>query len=48
MPSSSILSSEDTAKQSLEDDRIRLDALITLLIEKKLITREELVQHDLS
>jgi hypothetical protein len=41
--SSSILSREDTAQLSLEDTRLRLDALIALLIEKELITREELV-----
>lgn len=40
---SSILSKDDTAQQSLEDNRMRIDALITLLIEKKVITREELV-----
>ena len=41
--SSSTLSSDDTTKQSLEDYRMRLDAIINLLIEKKLISREELV-----
>ena len=41
--SSPILSQDDTAKQALEDNKIRLDALITLLIEKEFITREELV-----
>jgi hypothetical protein len=41
--SSPILSREDTAQQSLEDNRLRLDALISLLIDKELITREELV-----
>jgi hypothetical protein len=41
--SSPALSSDDTAKQSLEDYRMRLDAIINLLIEKKLISREELV-----
>jgi type IV pilus assembly protein PilB len=41
--SSSILSREDTAQLSLEDTRLRLDALIALLIDKELITREELV-----
>jgi hypothetical protein len=42
--SSSILSREDTAQLSLEDTRLRLDALIALLIDKELITREELVR----
>jgi type IV pilus assembly protein PilB len=41
--SSSILSKEDTAQLSLEDTKLRLDALIALLIDKELITREELV-----
>jgi hypothetical protein len=41
--SSPILSREDTAQQSLDDNRLRLDALISLLIEKQLITREELM-----
>jgi hypothetical protein len=41
--SSPILSKEDTAQQSLDDTRLRLDALIALLIDKELITREELV-----
>ncbi len=41
--SSPILSRDDNAQQSLEDNRARLDALINLLIEKGLISREELV-----
>jgi MshEN domain len=41
--SSPILSKADTAQQSLLDTRIRIDSLITLLIEKKLISRDELV-----
>ena len=41
--SSPILSREDTAQQTQEDSRMRLDALITLLIEKGLISREELI-----
>ena len=41
--SSPVLSREMTAQQSLEDSRLRLDALIALLIEKELITREELI-----
>ncbi len=41
--SSPILSSGDNAKQTLEDYRMRLDAIISLLIEKKLISREEIV-----
>jgi len=40
---SPILSKDDTAQQSLADTRIRLDALITLLIEKDFFTRDELV-----
>jgi hypothetical protein len=39
---SSLLSKEDSAQQTLADTRVRLDALISVLIEKKLITREEL------
>ena len=42
--SSPILSREDTAQQSLDDNRLRLDALISLLIDKELITREELIR----
>jgi len=38
-----LLSREVAALQTLNDTKIRLDALIALLIEKKLITREELV-----
>jgi len=39
---SSLLSKEDSAQQTFADTRVRLDALISVLIEKKLITREEL------
>lgn len=39
---SPLLSKEDTAQQTLTDTRMRLDALISVLVEKKLITREEL------
>jgi hypothetical protein len=41
--SSPILSREDTTQQLQMDNRVRVDALIALLIEKGLITREELV-----
>jgi hypothetical protein len=41
--SSPILSNSDTSKQTLEDYRMRLDAIISLLIEKKVISREEIV-----
>lgn len=41
--SSAILSREDTTQQLQMDNRVRVDALIALLIEKGLITREELV-----
>jgi hypothetical protein len=41
---SPVLSPEDNAQQSSEDSRMRLDALIALLIEKGLISREELVR----
>lgn len=41
--SSAILSKEDNAQQVLADNRMRIDALVSLLIEKGLITREELV-----
>ncbi|MCK9418662.1 MAG: hypothetical protein M0R70_04685 [Nitrospirae bacterium] len=47
--SSVLLSSDGGAEQQMQgDDRTRIDALITLLIEKGLITREELVSmiHD--
>jgi hypothetical protein len=36
-------SGDGTERHVLPDDRMRLDALITLLIEKKLISREEMV-----
>lgn len=42
--SSPVLSREDNAQQCLDDNRMRLDALISLLIEKGLISREELVR----
>ena len=42
--SSAILSKDDNAQQSMTDDRMRIDALISLLIEKGLITREELAK----
>ncbi|HEY6011716.1 MAG TPA: hypothetical protein VIX18_09615 [Nitrospirota bacterium] len=41
--SSPILEREDAAQQQQLDNRVRVDALISLLIEKGLITREELV-----
>lgn len=41
--SSPILSKDDHAQQSLTDNRMRIDALVSLLIEKGVITREELV-----
>jgi hypothetical protein len=41
--SSPVLSPDDNAQQTLDDSRMRLDALTALLIEKGLITREELV-----
>jgi len=40
---SPILHKDDTAQQTLLDSKIRLDALISILIEKGLITRDELV-----
>jgi len=40
---SPILSREDAAQQTQADTKVRLDALITVLIEKELVTREELV-----
>jgi hypothetical protein len=42
-PESPILSKEATVLQTLTDTKLRFDALIAVLIEKKLITREELV-----
>jgi hypothetical protein len=41
---SPILPQEEAARQELSDSRIRLDALISLLIEKDLITRDELTK----
>jgi hypothetical protein len=40
---SPILSKEETALQSLQDTKMRIEALTTLLIEKGLISRDELV-----
>lgn len=40
---SPILPKDEAAQQSLADSKIRVDALISLLIEKGLITRDELV-----
>ena len=40
---SPILSREDAAQQMQVDTKMRLDALVTVLIEKELVTREELV-----
>jgi type IV pilus assembly protein PilB len=34
----------EASRQELQDDRLRLDALITLLIEKNIINREDLVK----
>ncbi len=41
---SPILPPEEAARQELSDSKIRLDALISLLIEKDLITRDELTK----
>lgn len=41
--SSPILARDDAAQQMQADNRVRVDALIALLIEKGLITRDELV-----
>jgi hypothetical protein len=43
--SSPLLSGDAAGQQVPGDDRMRLDALVTLLIEKGLITREELVSR---
>ncbi len=40
---SPILSKEESMNRALMDNKIRIDALITLLIEKELITRDEIV-----
>ncbi len=40
---SPILSSDESLQQGVQDCRLRIDALTTLLIEKGLITRDELV-----
>lgn len=42
-PSNAVFSREETAQQALQDSKIRMDALISLLIEKGLISRDELV-----
>lgn len=42
-PASAILSKDESSQQALLDTKMRLDALISLLIEKGLITREEIV-----
>jgi type IV pilus assembly protein PilB len=42
-PSSAILSKDESSQQAQLDSKMRLDALISLLIEKGLITREEIV-----
>jgi hypothetical protein len=42
-PDSSILSRDDTTQQTLADMKLRFDALISLLIEEGVITREKLV-----
>jgi hypothetical protein len=41
--SSPILPAEEAAQQTMLDNKIRFDALISLLIEKGLITRDEFV-----
>ena len=41
---SPILPQEEAARQELSDSRVRLDALISLLIEKDIITRDELTK----
>lgn len=43
-PASAIFSKDESSQQSLLDNKMRLDALISLLIEKGLITREEIVR----
>jgi hypothetical protein len=40
---SPVLSKEETAQQALQDCRVRIDAITTLLIEKGIISRDELV-----
>ena len=42
-PANAILSKEESSQQALIDNKIRMDALISLLIEKGIISREELV-----
>ncbi len=42
-PESPLLHKDETAQQVMTDNKVRIDALIALLIEKGLITREELV-----
>lgn len=41
---SSILSREESGQQSMLDNKIRVDALISLLVEKGVITRDEIVK----
>jgi type II secretion system (T2SS) protein E len=40
---SPVLSREETAQQALQDCKFRIDALMTLLIEKGIISRDELI-----
>ncbi len=40
---SPILSKEETAQQALQDCRVRIDAITSLLVEKGIISRDELV-----
>jgi type IV pilus assembly protein PilB len=40
---SPVLSKEETAQQALQDCKVRIDALTTLLIEKGIISRDEIV-----
>jgi type IV pilus assembly protein PilB len=42
-PANSILSKEESSQQAMMDNKIRMDALISLLIEKGVISRDELV-----
>jgi len=44
-PTSPILGREEVAQQSMADTKMRLEALISVLIEKGMITRDELVRR---
>jgi hypothetical protein len=42
-PAHSLLSREESEAQATVDSRLRIDALISLLVEKGIVTRDEIV-----